>query len=549
MIASTLLLSLVAALLPQTGGDPLADPGMPVAETSSWAVLADGRLKPLETLATETMASIVGRERIGELDPIEFLWSVHFDWAAMQQAPVVKVNSSALKSELGLDEDERRFSYRELFANLRFRELVESGGAALDAEGDPSALERDALDVYARLERLNGIAMGMEFRLVPPLSGGEASAWRTPSSLSTSAIEVEQRVFQEFGALAQAWTTRNADAFSDHLATTADALRAVNPEAYPQDDALSAELTYNRLNAFGRAWQLYLLGFLALALFGRSPRKIWYGVGMGAIVLGFVGHTVGLGLRWQIAGRAPVSDMYESLVFMGWGAILIGLVLEFFSRKRYFGIAAALTGFLALAFAENLPVDSSINPLVPVLANTSWLSIHVMTIMLSYSAFAIAMTMGHVVLFMQFFQPGRTQQLRSLSGLLYKCLQVGVLFLAAGIAFGAIWANESWGRYWGWDPKETWSLITFFVYLIVIHARFAGWVSNFGLAVSSIAGFLAVVMTYYGVNFVLAAGLHSYGFSEGGMIWALAYFLFEMAVILGALIRYRSARASLVSDD
>jgi len=180
-----------------------------------------------------------------------------------------------------------------------------------------------------------------------------------------------------------------------------------------------------------------------------------------------------------------------------------------------------------------------------VLANTSWLSIHVMTIMLSYSAFAVAMTMGHVVLFLQFFKPGRTEQLRALGGLLYKCLQVGVLFLAAGIAFGAIWANESWGRYWGWDPKETWSLITFFVYMIVVHARFAGWLGNFGLAVSSIAGFLAVVMTYYGVNFVLAAGLHSYGFSEGGMIWAGSYAAFELAVILFALFRYKQARAAL----
>ena len=106
--------------------------------------------------------------------------------------------------------------------------------------------------------------------------------------------------------------------------------------------------------------------------------------------------------------------------------------------------------------------------------------------------------------------------------------------VAAGIIFGAVWANESWGRYWGWDPKETWSLITFFVYLAIVHARFAGWIRHFGLAASSILGFLSVVMTYYGVNFVLDTGLHSYGFSEGGQFYALLYVVIEIAVISAA---------------
>jgi ABC-type transport system involved in cytochrome c biogenesis permease subunit len=198
-----------------------------------------------------------------------------------------------------------------------------------------------------------------------------------------------------------------------------------------------------------------------------------------------------------------------------------------------------LIGFLTLAFAENLPIDSAINPLLPVLAHTSWLSIHVMTIMLSYSALALTMALGHVALFLQLFRPGRTEQLQLLSKLLYKTLQVGLLFLAAGIICGAVWANESWGRYWGWDPKETWSLITFFVYLAIVHAHFAGWLHDFGLAASAILGFLSVIMTYYGVNFVLSAGLHSYGFADGGQVYALIYVLVEVAIVAGAFARYR----------
>jgi len=140
------------------------------------------------------------------------------------------------------------------------------------------------------------------------------------------------------------------------------------------------------------------------------------------------------------------------------------------------------------------------------------------------------------------FQRQRIDLLTSISKLLYKTLQVGVLFLAAGIIFGAVWANESWGRYWGWDPKETWSLITFFVYLAIIHARFAGWLRHFGLAASVILGFLAVVMTYYGVNFILAAGMHAYGFSEGGQIWVGIYTAAELIIIAAAWIRYGNVK-------
>jgi len=140
------------------------------------------------------------------------------------------------------------------------------------------------------------------------------------------------------------------------------------------------------------------------------------------------------------------------------------------------------------------------------------------------------------------FQRQRVDLLTSLSKLLYKTLQVGILFLAAGIIFGAIWANESLGRYWGWDPKETWSLITFFVYLAIIHARFAGWLRHFGLAASAILGFLAVVMTYYGVNFILAAGMHAYGFSEGGQIWVGIYAAAELIIIAAAWIRYGNVK-------
>ncbi|MHC4078894.1 MAG: c-type cytochrome biogenesis protein CcsB, partial [Planctomycetota bacterium] len=352
-----------------------------------------------------------------------------------------------------------------------------------------------------------------------------------------------RQVHELFTKLSEAYRINDAVGFQTAAAALTNALRALNSEVYPRQAELDVEVFYEDANAFGRAWQLYAASFILVLLFGFSRRRVGYIAGAVLLSVGLVCHTLGIGLRWYIAGRAPVSDMYESLIFMGWGIAAIGLLLEGIYRKRFFALAASLLGFLSLAFAEHLPLDSAINPLVPVLANTSWLAIHVMTVMLSYSAFALTMALGHIVLAIQLFQPGKTDLLRSLSQLLYKTLQVGLLFLVAGIVFGAIWANESWGRYWGWDPKETWSLITFFVYLAIVHARFAGWLHNFGMAVCSILGFLSVLMTYYGVNYILGAGLHSYGFSAGGEIYATIFLAVETLVILVVFRRYRTAIA------
>ena len=161
-------------------------------------------------------------------------------------------------------------------------------------------------------------------------------------------------------------------------------------------------------------------------------------------------------------------------------------------------------------------LDPSISPLVPVLRDNFWLSIHVPTITLSYASFALALGVGHVALFNYLFTPQATQRLKTLSQLNYRVLQVGVLLLTAGIILGGIWAHFSWGRFWGWDPKETWALIALLCYLAPLHGRLVGWIGDFGIHVASIVSFNAVLMAWYGVNFVLGTGLHSYGFGTGG---------------------------------
>jgi cytochrome c-type biogenesis protein CcsB len=537
-----LLLTIVAGLtsisnLPARAAEPAER--LPVEETRSWAIQADGRVKPLLTYANETALALAGRESLDGLNSLEILWGYVMDSDDFRKRPYLRVDSLELKEGLGLDASQRRFSFEELMGSPAFRRIIDEAFRHQQAGEEIHGLEGDALAVYAKLDRVAELIRGDALTIVPILDA--SGAWSSPRDLQSAEEPAAKAVTQGFAQFAAAYAEKNAEASRKAAGILAAALRSVDPEVYPTESEIDRELFYEDFNPFGKAWKLYLVSFLLLLLTGFSKRPWGYGLGLLFLLAGFLCHTFGVGTRWAIAGRAPVSDMYESLVFMGWGAIALGLVPEMLYRKRFIGIAAALTGFLCLVFAENLPIDSAINPLVPVLAHTFWLSVHVMTIMLAYSALALTMVLGHVVLYLELFRPGRSDLLRTLSKLLYRTLQVGLLFLAAGIIFGAVWANESWGRYWGWDPKETWSLITFFVYLAIVHARFAGWIRDFGLAASSILGFLSVVMTYYGVNFILASGLHSYGFSEGGQLYAVLYVVIEIAVISMAFLRHRSA--------
>mgnify|MGYP001794252464 FL=1 len=205
-------------------------------------------------------------------------------------------------------------------------------------------------------------------------------------------------------------------------------------------------------------------------------------------------------------------------------------------------LAAAPLSVVCLILADSLPavLDPSISPLVPVLRDNFWLSIHVPTIALSYASFALALGLGHVALGSYLFTPNATARIKLLSQLNYRVLQVGVLLLTAGIILGGIWAHFSWGRFWGWDPKETWALIALLCYLVPLHGRLVGWIGNFGISVASVVAFNAVLMAWYGVNFVLGTGLHSYGFGTGGSELMIAGVVgLDLLFVLVTVIRHQ----------
>jgi len=241
-----------------------------------------------------------------------------------------------------------------------------------------------------------------------------------------------------------------------------------------------------------------------------------------AAVLALVIQTAGILLRWRESyqlgyGHAPLSNLYESLVFAAWAIILIYLLLELRTKQRVLGVFPALFAFLAMAYASFSPqVDSQIQPLVPAL-KSNWLIAHVVTCFLGYAAFAVSCGISILYLVRRTASDNPHPKgiaimlptLRHLDEFNYQMIVFGFLWLSLGIITGSVWANSAWGTYWSWDPKETWSLITWLVYAALLHARsMQGWRGK-RVAWLSVAGFGCVLFTYFGVNFLLS-GLHSY---------------------------------------
>ena len=246
-------------------------------------------------------------------------------------------------------------------------------------------------------------------------------------------------------------------------------------------------------------------------------------VGMALAMAGVGIQTAATGLRWYEsyqmgAGHAPLTNMYESLVFFAWCTTIIYLVLEFRFKTRVMGAFVMPCAAVAMAYASfSDRIDDQISPLIPAL-QSNWLIAHVVTCFIGYGAFAVAGGLGVMYLLKQSASNANDRQplinalpeLKVIDDQTHKTIVFGFMWLSAGIITGAVWANEAWGTYWSWDPKETWSIITWFLYALTLHARFTrGWRGR-RIAWLAIVGFLAVFFSYFGVNFFLS-GLHSYG--------------------------------------
>jgi ABC-type transport system involved in cytochrome c biogenesis permease subunit len=224
--------------------------------------------------------------------------------------------------------------------------------------------------------------------------------------------------------------------------------------------------------------------------------------------------------------------MYESLLWLAAGVGAFAVIAFAALRNRLVVLNANAMAALVMALTDLLPIDRFIHPMAPVLSGTAWLAIHVPIIMVGYSVLALGMLIAHLQVGFTIFAPKRTDLVSKMADLNYWYMMVGSIFLMAGILTGSVWAASSWGRYWGWDPKEVWSLVAFLAYMAILHGRFDKFIGTFGVAAISILAFQTILMTYLGVNYVLTTGMHSYGFGDSPVVtWMVIIGLVELAFV------------------
>jgi len=523
-------------------------PALDHAELGRIPVQEGGRKKPYSTLARETLLTLAGRTtwkdpKTGEaVEAMPFLTRIWLEPAGWEKEPLLLVSFRPLKQTLGLDENTKRFSFEELAGKAELGQIVMRANAAKardrDAKLDPSAQE--ALQVVARLELFRKLLGGAWVTPLPHPTEATGRWMPLESAGSSYPPDKSRPISVATGKLRAALAGSDGAAFTAASAELRSAIEGLGAPGYPARDLIEREDFYYDFHPFRLAWIFYLTGGLALLLTSVRGRVAGYRAAWALVLIGFAAQVFGFWCRVTIAGRPPVTNMYESVIWVAFGTILFALIFEAIYRCRIYLLGAVPLAVVSLILADTQPaiLNSAITPLTPVLRDNFWLTTHVLSITLSYAAFLLALGVGHIAL-------GKviagTKPSAALFQYLYRALQIGVLLLAVGTILGAVWANYSWGRFWDWDPKETWALIALLGYLIVLHGRIAGWWAGFGLAVGSVLGFLSVLMAWYGVNFVLGAGLHSYGFGTGGFPAVMIFVGLDVVFVAVALSRYRVA--------
>jgi cytochrome c-type biogenesis protein CcsB len=485
-----------------------------------------GRFKPMNTFCNEVMRKLARKESLFGLSSEQIVLGMAYNPQEWYHIPLIKLgHHEEVRNILGVKE--ALATYADFFnekGEYKLREAVRQ--AYNTPQRDRGVFEKEVVKLDEKINIASMVFSG-RFLKVFPVPGDSTHTWQSavpddPTMLENPAfkgsiIEMFYPAYipaLKMGVLNNDWNM--ADKVINELAKYQ---RRNGGDILPSEGKIKAELLLNKLNAFGRLSGFYgilsllFLGLLFTGIFKpglnlRTPSNI----AVALLIFGFIMHTVGLGLRWYVAGRAPWSNGYESMIYIGWTTTLAGLI---FGRNS-FGSLAATTVLAAviLMVAGMSYLDPEITPLVPVL-KSYWLTIHVSLEAGSYGFLALGAIIGVLNLVFMIVANKRNSEnvYRIIKELTYTSemtLIGGLVMVSVGTYLGGVWANESWGRYWGWDAKETWALVTILVYAFILHMRFIpGFRGVYAFNVSTLFGWASVMMTYFGVNYYLS-GLHSY---------------------------------------
>lgn len=495
-----------------------------------------GRMKPLATLNREIVQKLSGKSSFMGMDANQIVLGMITRPDIWKDVKIIKINTPKLKKFLGVPESEKYISFSEAFGEKNDYLLAkESEKALLTKPIERGTYEKDIIKVDEKLNIIYSVFNGALLNIFPKVydeqSVDDNFKWYSPleaiqefSGQNQAAIgSVVRGLFNS--TMDFDWNSANN--YIDMIALYQD---KVGTDIKPTASKINAEIVFNKLDIFFNLTLAYvLLGFIMVVLAfvvifkpefkPAKTTKIIFAI----LTILFAIQTFGMGYRWYLSGHAPWSDIYETLIYISWSAIFAGVI--FFRNSLLALGAATIIAGIFMFTAHLTDVDPQITSLVPVL-KSYWLTIHVSILTASYGFFGLSAILGFLTLIMFIFRKNRPHLddiIKHISAINEISLIIGLACITIGNFLGGVWANESWGRYWGWDPKETWAYVSIVVYALVIHLRFVKSLNTpYVLATASLLAFSSIMMTYLGVNFYLS-GMHSYATGDPVPIPMWAY--------------------------
>ena len=510
-----------------------------------------GRLKPFSTTTSEVLRKVSRKSEYKGLSSNQVVLGMLQNPYLWQLAPMIKVNHQELQQKLGLEDKFTSFlSFFSDDAKYVLTNDVEVAYAKKPAER--SKYDKEVMNVDERVNICYMVYNGSFTRFFP-IPDDINNKWISPSMnqgllMGGDSLFVNNILPIYYKSLQQAINDGDYEVPNNTLTAIKNYQMKFGSDVYPSDTKIKSEVFYNEFKVFNRLSYYYaIVGLIMILLLiqqilkERKWRNYIIKFAFVLVGIGFLAHTVGLIGRWFISGHAPWSNAYESVIYIAWATVLAGFI---FSRKSLMTVAAtAILSSLLLMVAALNWLDPEITNLVPVL-NSYWLIIHVAIITASYGFLALGALLGFLNLVLMFIQSSTNKNrilasLKELTFINEMSITTGLFMLSVGTFLGGVWANESWGRYWGWDPKETWALASILIYIFVLHMRFIPKIKGmFAFNLASIVAYSSIIMTYFGVNFYLS-GLHSYAKGDPMPIPSFVYYSIVIVTIVAVLAKWR----------
>lgn len=504
-----------------------------------------GRVEPVNTLADKVLRKINKKSEFEGMSASEVFLGMSVRPAAWGNVPIIRISNSELQKELGLRE--KTVSFNQILdpqtGVYKLQKLVEETNKKQPTQRNK--YDKEVLSLDERMNIVYQIFQG-DFLKVFPVLNDENNKWVSEKefyakpSHRTDSVHLLTDYFQ---AVNVAISQNDYRLANQKLNVLKDFQRTHGSDIMPSQPKINWEIRYNNWNIFGLLSKIcgvvgfFLLIVHFLGIFSNNLKlRKYLTVGTALVALVFLAYSAGLAIRWYVSGHAPWSNGYETMLYIGWATLLSGFV---FLKKSHITLAVTtILASLILMVAGMSWMNPEITNLVPVL-KSYWLIVHVAIITASYGFFGVAALLGFLNLIIMMLRTPKNLKKASftiveLALIIELALIVGLVLMTIGCFIGGVWANESWGRYWGWDPKETWALVTILVYSFIIHLRkVPGMYTHFSLSTMALVGFSSVMMTFFGVNYYLS-GMHSYASGDSPEVPNFVFV--TIAVVVVAII-------------